>query len=202
MSNSPANGGTVSGGAHLREQHCWRDGHGCRRYALVNWTQGFSTNVASTSTNYMFTLTSNVTLIANFVLTPPHIEVFNATNAITNNQTAPVNFGSVELGRPTAITFTVTNTGGLPLILTNVTVPSGYTLNTNPPSTITNFPFTIDGATNGALSACMFSVRLNPSNIRAYPGSINITSDDPMANTFSFQITGMVTPVPAATVFL
>jgi hypothetical protein len=69
-SSSPANGGITSGGGAV----------GCQAsvtvtavansgYSFVNWTVGG--NVFSTSTNYTFTASGNLSLVANFALNVP-----------------------------------------------------------------------------------------------------------------------------------
>jgi len=118
----------------------------------------------------------------NAVSGPAQIQVFNGTNVIANNQTNAVNFGSVQqnLTGP-IITFTVINSGGKTLDLASITVPSGYTLNTNYPSTI------------GADSSGTFSVQLNSSTVGTNSGLITIFNNDPVNTTFSFAVTGTVT---------
>jgi hypothetical protein len=188
VSASPANGGTVNGGGTFASNSTVTvTATASPGYVFTNWMQG--TNVAATSTNYSFVLTSNATLLANFVATPPHIVLLNGTNVITNGETSPVNFGSVQLNRTGPIvTFVVTNTGGQTLNLEDIEVPAGYTLNTNYPAEI------------AALSNGTFSVQLVTTNVGVYCGNIDITNNDPITNTFSFSVTGMVTPVPSATV--
>jgi hypothetical protein len=188
----PPTGGTVSGSgtfpANSTAAVTATAGDG---YVLSNWTQG--ANAVSTSTDYSFLLDSNVTLVANFVTTPPHIGVFDGTNAITNNQTNAVVFSTVELNQTgSAVTFTVTNTGGQPLILSNITVPPGFSLNTNFPSTISNYPSTIAGVTNGTVTNATFNVQLITTTPGTNSGNIIITNNDPGNNPFTFPVTGIV----------
>jgi hypothetical protein len=113
------------------------------------------------------------------------IQIFNGTNVIANNQTTPVDFGSVQQKQQgPALTFTVTNSGGKTLDLLSITVPSGYTLNTN-------YPSTIPPGSNGT-----FIVQLNSSVVGTNSGNIIITNTDPNNSPFSFAVTGIITPVP------
>jgi hypothetical protein len=119
----------------------------------------------------------------------PQIQVISGNTGITNGQTNAVNFGSVQQTLTTNLTFTVTNTGTEPLILTNITVPSSFALDLNSPSTITNFPFTI-----AASSAGTFIVQFIGNVIGTNSGNIVITNNDPSSNgTFNIPITGQVT---------
>ena len=114
------------------------------------------------------------------------IQIFNGTNAITNNQTTPVDFGSVQQNQAdSSVTFTVTNAGPAKnLDLRSITVPSGYILNTN-------YPSTIPPGSNGT-----FIVQLNSSVVGTNSGNIIITNTDPNNSTFSFAVTGIIIPVP------
>ncbi len=120
-------------------------------------------------------------------LAPAQIQVFEGTIVITNGQMTPVNFGSVQQNQPgPTIIFTVTNAGGRALDLNSITGPSGYTINTN-------YPPYILGGSNGT-----FSVQLNSSTIGTNSGNISILNTDPNNTTFSFAVTGIVTPLPPA----
>ena len=95
VSNFPANGGNVSGGGtFVQGKTNTVIATANPGYVLTNWTQGLS--VASTSSNYTFVLNSNVSLVANFVTTPPQIEIFNGTNLITNSQSASVQISAAS----------------------------------------------------------------------------------------------------------
>jgi len=112
---------------------------------------------------------------------PPQIQVFNGTNAIANNQITPVDFGTVVQNQTDPnITFTVTNSGGQTLDLTNITVPEGFILNTNYSSTI------------AAGSTGTFSVQLNSTALGTSSGNISITNNDPTNSPFVFAVTGSV----------
>jgi hypothetical protein len=131
-----------------------------------------------------------VSLVANFDLTPATIAVFNAGVALTNNQTNTVPFPSVQLNQTGPILdFTISNTGGLPLTLTNISVPSNYALLTNAPATITNYPWSVPGVTNALATNGVFSVQLVTSNTGTFPGMVVITND---VTNFSFPVTGTV----------
>jgi uncharacterized repeat protein (TIGR03803 family) len=121
----------------------------------------------------------------------PQIRVFDGTILIINGQTIPVDFGSVQqtLTGP-IVTFTLTNIGELTLDLGTPTVPSGYTLITNPPATI------------GPGSGGSFSVQLNTANVGVFSGNISFTNNDSDNNPFSFAVTGTVAlPSPQIQVF-
>jgi sugar lactone lactonase YvrE len=182
VSALPAGGGMVSaGGTFAAGSTITVAATNNGGYAFTNWT---SNGIAAVSTtNYTISLHTNVVLVANFVATSSQIQVFyDGTNVIANHQTNAVNFGSALQKQPgPVITFTVTNAGGRTLDLTNITVPPGYSLNTN-------YPTNIVAGSNGA-----FSVQLTTNAIGSYSGEINITNNTPNDNPFSFPITGQIT---------
>jgi hypothetical protein len=168
------------------------------------WTAGYNLESALGAgfTNYYSTVplevvSSNVTAIAyaadalyflqTLVFPPAQIHVLQAGTAITNGQTNAVNFGTAVTNQtgPT-LTFTVTNEGGQTLDLTGISVPSGFTLDTN-------FPAAIGPKTSGT-----FMVELSNNVIGVYSGDIVVTNSDPTNGTFAFPVTGTVTNTVAA----
>jgi sugar lactone lactonase YvrE len=180
VSASPANGGTVSGGgqfdAGTTNTVTASPNAG---YVFVNWTTNGTQ--AATTTNYSFALNTNASPVANFALSSPQMKLFHGVTLVTNGQASPVSFGTVQ--QPAVgpiLTFTVTNSGGQALNVTNIAVPSGYTLVTNAPASIA---FSNSGT---------FSVQLNSGTPGTFNGSITITNNDPTNNPFTFAITGTV----------
>jgi hypothetical protein len=111
----------------------------------------------------------------------PQIMVFNGLTSILNGQTNVVNIGSAALGQTgPVLTFTVSNAGAAALILSNITVPSGFALAANPPTTIASG------------SEAAFGVQLLSTAIGGQSGSLVITNNDPAHNPFSFPISGFV----------
>ena len=67
VSANPTDGGIVTGGGTFNYgQNCTVNAMANEGYNFVNWTEGG--NVVSTNTHYSFSVTSNRTLVANFVL--------------------------------------------------------------------------------------------------------------------------------------
>ena len=189
VSASPSNGGTVSpGGTNQSGTSITVIATNNSGFAFTGWTSNGVPTVSTT--NYTFTLNTNVTLTASFVATAPQIDVYSGTTTITNGQTDAVDFGSVPQGFPGPIlAFSVTNLGGEALTLTNISVPANLVFSTNFPSTITNFPSTIPPGSNG-----VFTVQLASTNIGTNSGNITITNNDPVNGAFTFAVTGVVTP--------
>jgi hypothetical protein len=118
----------------------------------------------------------------------PQIEVLQGAIVITNSQATPVPFGLAVQNQPgTSVTFTVKDTGDLPLVLTNITAPPGYTLITNSQTTIKHFPFTIASNNSGT-----FVVQINQGTVVDDSGNIIIDNNDPTNNPFSIPITSEV----------
>ena len=182
VSASPSNGGTASlGGTNESGSVITVIATNNAGYVFTGWTSNGIAAVATT--NYTFTLSTNVTLVASFATTPPQMEVFNGPEAVTNGQTNAVDFGSIQLTLPgTVLTFTVTNSGGQTLNLTNITVPAGFALDTN-------FPATIAAQSNGT-----FNVEFDSTNIGTNSGNIVITNNDPNNGSYTFAVTGVVEP--------
>jgi uncharacterized repeat protein (TIGR02543 family) len=139
-------------------------------------------NNAPNSSPFTFNVTGTVTA------PPPQIEVLNGTTVITNGQTAPVSFGSVQQGGTGLIViFTVTNAGGQTLDVGTPTVGSGYTVVTNPPATI------------AAGSHGTFSVQLDTGATGTITNQLSFTNNAPGNNPFTFDLAGTVTSTPTYT---
>jgi alpha-tubulin suppressor-like RCC1 family protein len=118
-----------------------------------------------------------------FIGAPPsaQIAVSQGTNSITNLQGSAVSFGSVAQNQTGPIvTFTISDTGGQTLDVTNISVPAGYSL-------VTNAPATIGIGSNGT-----FSVQLDTAAGGTFAGNITVTNNDPNNNPFVFPVTGTV----------
>jgi hypothetical protein len=166
-------------------------------YSFANWTS--NSVIVSSTTNYSFTLNTNVALLANFNLAPQSIEVLHGITVLTNNQTNAITFPFVQVTQPGPIvSFTVSNTGGAPLTVSNIVVPTNFVLLTNAPATLTNLPATLPGVTNVSATNGVFAVQLLTSNVGTYTGNVVITNDD---TNFTFAISGTVSPsAPAISV--
>lgn len=187
---APAGGGTLNGaGTFPSNSSRTVTATANPGYAFTNWTRTTANGtVESANANYTFTVTNNVTNVANFLLTPQQIAIFGGTNAVANNQTTPLNFGDVQVGQTGSnVTFTVTNLGGQPLTVSNITVPPGYTLITNSPETLTNLPAVIPGVSNAT-----FEVVLDTTAVGTFAGNIVISNNDPANGIFTIPITASV----------
>lgn len=107
---------------------------------------------------------------------------------ILNDRTTPVDFGTLQPIDPAYnITFTIQNTGGSALTITNVVAPLGYTLSLAPPTSIPA------GGTG------TFRLRQEDPTIFGivdYPhqnfGALTFTTNDPDEPKFRFPVTGFI----------
>ncbi|HKR65539.1 MAG TPA: choice-of-anchor D domain-containing protein, partial [Thermoanaerobaculia bacterium] len=79
-------------------------------------------------------------------------------------------------------TFTITNTGGQPLVISNVAVVS----NTNA-TTITPSPTSVTIAPQGSST---FTVTVDPASAAPFGGTIRVNSNDPDTPALDFCFTG------------
>ena len=176
------------------------DVQGAAPTALGFWQIQPSTVNPKPAAAYIGTFVIDINGTLTFTAGPaaPQIEVLSGTNILASGQST--NFGTVLQGQSSApLTFTVNNTGSQPLILTNITVPPGFILGTNSPSTITNFPFTIAPFSSGT-----FGVQLDSTTAGVYSGDVSISANDPSlaGSTFSFAVSGtVIAPSPLLEVF-
>lgn len=155
LSASPTEGGIVNGGGSFPSgQSITVTATPNSDYTFTNWTDG-NGNVVSTSASYTFTVTQDVTLVANF--------------ASVDAPTADSQSVTLREGTPTSITLTGSDPNDPPLPLTyTVTVnPTQGTLSGTPPNlTYTpndgyagpdSFQFTVN---NGYLSSAAAKVSI------------------------------------------
>lgn len=124
--------------------------------------------------------------ISGSVTAPPTIP--DATMpGLTNGIGAPAvgdnrHFGSVVNGSPSSVsrTFTVLNAGNGTLTIDDVTVPTGFSLESSVPASIS------------AGSSWALMVRLTPDGVGQKAGSVAISSNDPVEPVFQFAIAGEV----------
>ena len=113
---------------------------------------------------------------------PPEIDVFESDGtAITDEQSTPIDFGTVDVGDSLDLVFTIENTGSGPLNFTDLRVDgsgaSAYAVST--------LPLAIDTG-----DTTTFTVTFTPSDADSYDATITIDSDDADEAEFSFPITG------------
>ncbi len=101
---------------------------------------------------------------------------------LTDGQAAAVDFGIVRQESPQARVFTVLNTGTAPLLISGVTVPSGFTALDLPP-----LPAVI--AVSESLA---FRLRIDAGALGTFSGRVGIASDDLDEPVFDFPVTGTV----------
>jgi hypothetical protein len=117
----------------------------------------------------------------------PEITVLGNGVSITDGDTTPstadhTDFGSVTQGGATASrTFTVRNDGGAALTVGTVTAPTGFTVTTQPATSV---------AAGGGTTT--FTVRLDTATAGIKSGDVSFTTNDSDENPFNFRITGTV----------
>lgn len=121
------------------------------------------------------------------LLTPAEPEsniiVRDSNNSLINDgQNAAISFGSV-VQNDAAVTksFTITNSGTADLVLSNWSLPSGFSLSQAASGTI------------AAGASSTFIVAMSTSTVGAKSGAISFTTNDPDIATFNFNLSGTVT---------
>jgi hypothetical protein len=109
---------------------------------------------------------------------------------LTGSQQTVVNFGTSATGGTGATkVFTVSNGGGAALTITNLTVPTGYTL-------VGSYNPTV--AASGGYT--QFTLQQNTSKPGTVTGTVTITTNDGSEGSFAFPVTGTVSDIaPTAT---
>jgi len=113
----------------------------------------------------------------------PEIEVSENGGDIPNS--GALSFGTTLVGTPVIKTLTIANTGTAALKLENFQLPTGFTL-------VGAFPDTL-----GAGTTDDFQIRLDADSENSFTGELTFDSNDTDESTYSFGISGTVTPVPA-----
>ncbi len=111
----------------------------------------------------------------------PEIEVFHGATSLTNGSSTPIDFGTTPVGLPVTKTFTLKNSGSSALTLTDIVLPTGFSLQGEKPGTI---------QPNGTAN---FTVKLDATSEGNYRSTINIINNDPDETQFNFVISGTVT---------
>lgn len=171
--SSSTQGGTVTlGGSQLYGGTATATATPNSGYAFTGWFEDGV--VVSSSASYSFTVTTSRSLTAMFSATPPVIVVTPVSG----------NFGTVATGASSpAYTFTVSNSGLLPLTLFSI-VMSGVN------STDFNVPYNDCGSTLAPSSFCKIRVAFSPSGYGARGASLIITSDDPATPSHAIYLSG------------
>ena len=120
----------------------------------------------------------------------PEIQVLEATIDIFDGTTTARDFGSTSAGTPLSKTFTIKNLGNAALNLSNLQLPTGFSLVGSLPASI------------GALQEANLQVQLDAATVGSFNGEISFTTNDSDENTFNFAIAGTVTdatPTPTPT---
>jgi len=111
----------------------------------------------------------------------PEIEVFYGATALINESSTPIDFGSTPVGLPITKTFTLKNSGNSALTLTDIVLPTGFSL-----------PSGLPGAIQPNETA-NFTIKLEASAEGNYHNTVNIINNDPDETQFNFLISGNVT---------
>ncbi|MHB8125273.1 MAG: InlB B-repeat-containing protein [Desulfitobacteriaceae bacterium] len=149
----PAAYGTVSGGGeYLKGASVTVTATANSGYTFVNWTEGGSP--VSTDAAYTFTLdTTNRTLVANFIVTPPDITAGTISGTVTDG-TNPIMGANVSLTVSGSVYSATTVADGSYSIL-NVPAGTGYTV------TASKSGYTDGSATNVSVTANATTQNIN-----------------------------------------
>jgi hypothetical protein len=146
-------------------------------FELVSW-EG---NCSSTDDWSYLTMDANKTCTVIFGQpSSSEIEVFHGTTALTAGMTTPIEFGKASAGTPLTETFTLKNIGDDDLNITEIQLPTGFSLSAESPKTIK------------PNASANFTVQLNAEKEGDYQGQVNIINNDSDETQFRFVISGTV----------
>ncbi|ALG67287.1 choice-of-anchor D domain-containing protein [Beggiatoa leptomitoformis] len=114
----------------------------------------------------------------------PEIAVSYNNNDIVNGTMTATNLGSATVGTSLIKSFTIQNTGTLAINLSNLSLPTGFTLEGSFPSVV------------GAGLSATFSIKVDTTSVATLIGTLSFNNDDADENPFNFPITATVTAVP------
>jgi len=113
----------------------------------------------------------------------PVIGVVEGFATIASGQDSAISFGNVKVATTdTHQVFTIRNNGSLPLNLSTITFPAGFTMNGAAPAS------TLAPGESATLSVSMLTAAAGQ-----YSGNIVIPSNDPLVSNFSIPVAGTVT---------
>jgi hypothetical protein len=122
---------------------------------------------------YNFSLTGEVTA--------PEIEVKDGTTEIADGTTTILDWGSTPMGTALSKILTIANTGSADLNLSNLTLPTGFSIVGTLPSII------------AAGSAATLEIQLDATTAGSFDGTLSFESNDADEDLFDFAIGGEVT---------
>jgi len=123
---------------------------------------------------------------ASVTATPvPEIQVLDGTTDIVDGTTSTINFGSAAVGATLTKIFTVKNLGTADLNLSNLTLPTGFSL-------IGTLPPTVVGGADANLQ-----VQVDTTVAGNKTGTLQFVNNDSDENPFDFPISASVTATPA-----
>ncbi|HEY9808098.1 MAG TPA: DUF4347 domain-containing protein [Halomicronema sp.] len=120
------------------------------------------------------------------------IQVLETNVDILDNTTTPIDFGTTNAGVPVFKSFIIKNIGNAALNLSNLQLPSGFSLVGSLPPTI------------AALQEAILQVQLDATAAGSFNGVISFTTNDSDESPFNFNLAGTVsevttTPIPTPT---
>lgn len=116
--------------------------------------------------------------------TAPEIEILDGTTNLVDGQST-VSFGSAQVGGTLSKTFTIRNTGTASLTLTNIVLPTAYSLTAGPGST-----------TIAPGASTTITLTLNTASAGTFTGAVALNNNDANEGPFNFNVTGTVTATP------
>ncbi|MBD2011075.1 DUF4347 domain-containing protein, partial [Microcoleus sp. FACHB-45] len=147
-------------------------------------TGTFTISTPSTGVTLGTTTTGNVDITDNDVTPLPEIQVLDGTTDIVDGSASTIDFGSALIGATLNKTFTVNNLGTAVLNLSNLTLPTGFSLVGTLPATVAA------GASANLLLQVDTTVAGNKT------GTLQFVNEDTDENPFDFPISATVTATP------
>ena len=139
----------------------------------------FTTNVQGQET-FNFAIQGTVTSTSSSGITVQHN---NSLTVLTDGQSSTLDLGNESVGAsPTTHTFTISNTGNSNLTISNLQVPTGFTILSAPSTTVssgnsTTFTLNVDNSTAGIKSGTL-SFETNVSGMETFNFNISSTVFD------------------------
>ncbi|MBL9146645.1 MAG: choice-of-anchor D domain-containing protein [Verrucomicrobiaceae bacterium] len=114
----------------------------------------------------------------------PSIVVRNGSTAtspvLINGQATAISYGTPRVGTSgVSKSYLINNLGNGPLTISNVTVPTGYQIVSNPSSV-------------AAGASATLTIKLKADTLGTFSGPVTITTNDPVQSLFTFPVTGTV----------